>query len=70
MYLSTLHKVGFLATRSMTRINVGLALSYVKRLLSSWENIYVQLDCMVYQQTVGIPMGTNNCFAHIADLFA
>ena len=32
------------------------------------ENIYVQFDGMVYQQTVGIPMGTN--FAPlIADLF-
>ena len=28
-------KAGFLATRRMTRINVGLALSYVKLLLSS-----------------------------------
>ena len=34
-----------LATRFMTRINVGLALSYVKLILSS----YVQFDCMVYQ---------------------
>ena len=30
-------KRAFLATRSMTRINVGLALSYVKLLLSSWK---------------------------------
>ena len=30
-------KRAFLATRSMTRINVGLALSYVKLLLSSWQ---------------------------------
>ena len=32
------------------------------------ENIYVQLDGMVYQQIVGIPMGTN-CAPLIADLF-
>ena len=32
------------------------------------ENIYVQFDGMVYQQIVGIPMGTN-CAKHIADLF-
>ena len=38
----------FLASRSMTRINVGLALSYVKLLLSSWK-IYVQFEGMVYQ---------------------
>ena len=32
------------------------------------ENIYVQFDGMVYQQKVGIPMGTN-CAPLIADLF-
>ena len=59
---------GFLATRNMTRINVGLARSYVKLLLSSWKNIYVQFDGMVHQQIMGIPMGTN-CAPLIADLF-
>ena len=38
---------------------VGLA-SYVKLLLSSWKTYnYVQFNGMVYQQIVGIPMGTN-----------
>ena len=32
-----LSHLGFLATRNMTRINVGLARSYVKLLLSSWK---------------------------------
>ena len=32
------------------------------------ENIYVQIDGMVYKQIVGIPMGTN-CAPLIADLF-
>ena len=32
------------------------------------ENIYVQFEGMVYQQIVGIPMGTN-CAPLIADLF-
>ena len=32
------------------------------------ENIYLQFDGMVYQQIVGIPMGTN-CAPLIADLF-
>ena len=32
------------------------------------KNIYVQFDDMVYQQIVGIPMGTN-CAPLIADLF-
>ena len=49
----------FSPTRNMTRIHVGLALSYVKLLLFLIENIYVQFDGMVYQQMVGIPMGTN-----------
>ena len=51
-------------------MHVGLALSYVKLLLSSWKiyTLYVQFDGMVYQQIVGIPMGTN-CAPLIADLF-
>ena len=32
------------------------------------ENIYVQFEGMIYQQIVGIPMGTN-CTPLIADLF-
>ena len=32
------------------------------------ENIYVQFDGIVYQQIVGIPIGTN-CAQPIADLF-
>ena len=36
-YLCTSLKAGFLATRNMTRIDVGLARSYVKLLLSSWK---------------------------------
>ena len=52
----------------MTRMHVGLTPSYVKLLLFLMENIYVQFDGMVYQQIVGIPMGTN-CAPLIADLF-
>ena len=60
----------FSPTRHMTRINVRLALSLVKLLLSSWKiyTSYVQFGDMVYQQIVGIPMGTN-CAPLIADLF-
>ena len=60
-------RLDFSRTRNMTRINVGFALSLVKFLLSSWK-IYVQFDDIVYQQIVGIPMGTN-CAPLIADLF-
>ena len=53
----------------MTRIDVGLARSYVKILLSSWKTyMCVQFDGIVYQQIVGIPMSTN-CAPLIADLF-
>ena len=41
----------------MTRIDVGLELCEAFTFLL--ENIYVQFDGMVYQQIVGIPMGTN-----------
>ena len=58
----------FSPTRNMTRMHVGLALSYVKLFTFLMENIYVQFDGMVYQQIVGIPMGTN-CAPLIADLF-
>ena len=43
-------------------------LSLVKFLLSSLKKIYMQFDCMIYQQIVGIPIGTN-CAPLIADLF-
>ena len=66
-YLCTSDKAGFLATRNMTRINVGLARSYVKLLLSSWKHI-----CAIWWHGIstnsGIPMGTN-CAPLIADLF-
>ena len=52
----------------MTRIDFGLARSSVKLLLFLMENMYVQFGGMVYQQIVGIPMGTN-CAPLIADLF-
>ena len=43
-YLCTSVKAGFfLATRNMTRINVGLARSYVKPLLSSWKTYMCNL---------------------------
>ena len=66
-FLCTSDKAGFSPTRNMTRINVGLTLSLVKRLLSSWK-IYVQFDGKLYKQITGIPMGTN-CSPLTADLF-
>ena len=42
-YLCTSDKAGFLATRSMTSINVVLVLSYVKLLHSSWKTYMCNL---------------------------
>ena len=57
-YLCTSEKAGFLATR-----NDSLCEAFTFLM----ENIYVQLEDIVYQQ-IGIPMGTN-CAPLIADLF-
>ena len=43
----------------MTRINVGLALSLVKLLLSSWKIYMCNLVTWYTNKIVGIPMGTN-----------
>ena len=58
----------FSPTRHMTRINVGLALSLVKLLLSSWRICVCSLVTWYTKQIVGIPMGTN-CIPLVADLF-
>ena len=58
---------GFSLTRNMSRINVGLAVSYVNVLLFSWK-IYMQFEGMVYHEIAGIPMDTN-CVPLIADTF-
>ena len=57
----------FLATRSITRINVGRA-ELCEAFTWIMENICVQFEGMVYQQIVGIPIGTN-CTQLITDLF-
>ena len=57
---------GFSPTRNMTRMHIGLELCEAFTFLM--ENVYVQFDGMVYQQKVGIRMGTN-CAPLIADLF-
>ena len=59
----------FLATRNMTRIDVNWSCTELCEAFTFlMENIYVQFDGMVYQQIVGIPMGTNYA-PLIADLF-
>ena len=41
----------------MTRMNVGLELSFVMLLLSSWKIYICTFYGMVYQQIAGIPNG-------------
>ena len=55
-------KRSFLATRKLTYIELCEAFTFLK------ENIYVQFEGMVYQQIVGIHMGTT-CAPLIADWF-
>ena len=45
----------------MTRTNEGLALSYVKLLLSSWKTF----EGMAYKQMVGIPMGGRDFISNL-----
>ena len=67
-YLCTSLKAGLFSNKKYDSIDVGLARSYVKLLLSSWKTYMCNLIGKVYQQIVGIPMGTN-CAPLIADLF-
>ena len=46
---------GFLATRNMTRINVGCT-ALCEAFTFLMENIYMQFDGMIYKQIVGIPI--------------
>ena len=61
---------GFLATRNMTiyKYKCWSCAELCEAFTFLMDNIYVQFDGMVYQQIVGIPMGTN-CAPLIADLF-
>ena len=52
----------------MTRMRVGLSLSYLKLILSSWKIYMCNLMAWYTKKIVGIPMGTN-CAPFIADLF-
>ena len=60
----------FSSTINITRIHGGLAActELCEAFTYHMENVYEQFDGMVYQQIVGIPVGTN-CSPLIADLF-
>ena len=67
-YLCTSAKAGFFSNKKYDSYKCWSFAELCEAFTFLMENIYVQFDCMVYQQIVGIPMGTN-CAPLIADLF-
>ena len=67
-YLCTSDKAGIFSNKKYDSYKCWTCTDFSEALTFLMENIYVQFDGMVYQQIVGIPMGTN-CAPLIADLF-
>ena len=67
-YLCTSVKAGFFSNKKYDSYKCWSCAELCEAFTFLMENIYVQFDGMVYQQILGIPMGTN-CDPFIADLF-
>ena len=67
-YLCTSVKAEFFSNKKHDTYTCWTCTELCEAFTFLMENIYVQFDGMVYQQIVGIPMGTN-CAPLIADLF-
>ena len=67
-YLCTSAKAGFFSNKKYDSYACWTCTELCEAFTFLMENIYVQFDGMVYQQIVGIPVGTN-CAPLIADLF-
>ena len=67
-YLCTSAKAGFFSNNKYGSYACWTCTELCEAFTFLMENIYVQFDGMVYQQIVGIPMGTN-CAPLVADLF-
>ena len=67
-YLCTSVKAGFFSNKKYDSYKFWSCAELCEAFTFLMENIYVKFDGMVYQQIVGIPMGTN-CAPLIADLF-
>ena len=67
-YLCTSDKAGFFSNNTYDSYKCWTCTEFSEAFTFLMENIYVQFGDMVYQQIVGIPMGTN-CAPLIADLF-
>ena len=67
-YLCTSDKAEFFSNKKHDSYKCWTFTEFSEAFTFLMENIYVQCDGMVYQQKVGIPIGTN-CAPLIADLF-
>ena len=67
-YLCISLKAGFFSNKKYDPLRCWSCAELCEAFTFLMENIYVQFDGMVYQQIVGIPIGTN-CAPLIADLF-
>ena len=67
-YLCTSAKAGFFSNKKYDSYKCWSCAELCEAFTFLMENIYVQFDGMVYQQIVGISMGTN-CAPLITDLF-
>ena len=67
-FLCTSVKAGFFSNKKYDSYKCWSCAELCEAFSFLMENLYVQFDGMVYQQIVGIPMGTN-CAPLIADLF-
>ena len=67
-YLCISDKTGFFSNKKYDSYKCWTWAELCEAFTFLMENIYVQFEGMVYQQIVGIPMGTN-CASLIADLF-
>ena len=67
-YLCTSDKAGFFSNKTYDSYKCWTCTELSEAFTFLMENIYVQFGDMVYQQIVGIPMGTN-CAPLIVDLF-
>ena len=67
-YLCTSDKAGFFSDETYASYKCWTCTEFSEAFTFLMENIYVQFDDMIYQQIVGIPMGTN-CAPLLADLF-
>ena len=68
-YLCTSDKAGFFSNKTYDSYKCWTCTEFSEAFTFLMENIYVQFGDMVYQQIVGIPMGTKLCSAYSRLIF-